>query len=512
MAADITTYRPVAFGADAAAIVEALRSGGFDAAAPVPSTIEVLDTFDGRIAAAGLRLTLVDERRIVLAGGDSVPASVEVDSRPRIADDLPPGPLRQRLADLLEPRVLLPVVTVTSQRSELTKRNGTGKVTAIVNVHEQPSAGGTVLDGVVAEVGELTGYARHAADARSVLEAAGLEPAAADLVELGAEKAGVSLRGTDVPVAIPLDPDQPAIEGFRAVLANLRDAIVVNWDGTVADVDPEFLHDLRVAVRRSRVVLANAGRVIPEVRRARAREELAWLGEVTGSARDLDVYQLEWPEYTADLDDSATAALAPLRAHLGELRAAAHDELAIHLGSLRARVNLAAWNDWLDSPLVDADLEDRSLEPLLRTVRRRTRRAHRRLIEHGRAITPATPAEVVHELRKDAKKLRYLVECFGGLYERSARSAFVSRLKALQDTLGAHQDAEVHAAALRQLADDPGRGWSNDTLLAIGQLVERLEHVRLRSRRELAERFGAFDRKETRQALKALLFGAEDSS
>jgi CHAD domain-containing protein len=444
---------------------------------------------------------------VVLGGGHSVPASVDVDTRPRAADDLPAGPLRQRLADILEPRVLLPLITVTSQRTELTKRNGTGKVTTIVNVHEQPSAGGIALDDFVVELGELAGYARHAAAARTVLEAAGLEPAAGDLAELGAERTGVSLRGTALTVGITLDPEQPAIEGFRAVLANLRDAIVLNWDGTVADVDPEFLHDLRVAVRRSRVVLANAGRVIPEVRRARARAELAWLGEVTGPARDLDVYQLEWPEYTADLDDSATAALAPLRTHLGELRAAAHAELAANLGSLRARVNLAAWNHWLDSPLADAELEDRSLEPLLRTVRRRTRRAHRRLLEHGRAITPETPAEVVHELRKDAKKLRYLVECFGGLYERSARSAFVGRLKALQDTLGAHQDAEVHAAALRQLADDPARGWTSDTLLAIGQLVERLEHVRLRSRRDLAERFADFDRKETTKALKALLAG-----
>ena len=111
------------------------------------------------------------------------------------------------------------------------------------------------------------------------------------------------------------------------------------------------------------------------------------------------------------------------------------------------------------------------------------------MVDRGRTITPSTPAEIVHELRKDAKKLRYLIECFGGLYDKSARTAFVSRLKALQDTLGEHQDAEVHAHALRTIADDPQRRWSADTLLAIGQLVERLEQRRLASRNELAERF-----------------------
>ncbi len=153
-------------------------------------------------------------------------------------------------------------------------------------------------------------------------------------------------------------------------------------------------------------------------------------------------------------------------------------------------------------------LGDRGLEPLPKTVGRRIRRAHRVMVERGRTITPSTPAETVHELRKDAKKLRYLIECFGGLYDKAARTAFVGRLKALQDTLGEHQDAEVHAHALRTIADDRRRRWSADTLLAIGQLVERLEQRRLASRDELADRFDAFDKKATAKALKDLLSSA----
>jgi CHAD domain-containing protein len=300
-----------------------------------------------------------------------------------------------------------------------------------------------------------------------------------------------------------------AIDGFRAVLTNLRDAMLANWDGTVADIDSEFLHDFRVAVRRSRVVLANAGRVLPDDVRQRTREDFAWFGEITGNPRDLDVYQLEWPDYTADLDPIATKALLPLREHLGELREAAHTVLNAELNSARAAAAVQAWSGWLDGPMDPATLGDRSDEALPVTVRRRIRRAHRRMIERGRTITPATPAEIVHELRKDAKKLRYLIECFSGLYDKSARGAFVTRLKTLQDTLGAHQDAEVHATALRAFADDPKGGWSADTLLAIGQLIERLEQRRVARREELAERFGAFDSKDTDKALKTLLASAD---
>ncbi len=85
---------------------------------------------------------------------------------------------------------------------------------------------------------------------------------------------------------------------------------------------------------------------------------------------------------------------------------------------------------------------------------RRIEKAEQRLIDHGRAITPDTPAEDVHEVRKDAKRLRYLLECFGSLLPTTERKAFVKRLKALQDNLGEHQDAEVHADMLRTMAGE----------------------------------------------------------
>ena len=69
------------------------------------------------------------------------------------------------------------------------------------------------------------------------------------------------------------------------------------------------------------------------------------------------------------------------------------------------------------------------------------------LVERRPVDPPDTPAEQVHDLRKDAKKLRYLLECFGSLLPKSPRKQFVKRLKALQDNLGEHQDAEVHVAA-----------------------------------------------------------------
>ena len=115
-------------------------------------------------------------------------------------------------------------------------------------------------------------------------------------------------------------------------------------------------------------------------------------------------------------------------------------------------------------------------------------------------IRPQTPADQVHDLRKDAKKLRYLLECFGSLLPDSPRKAFVRRLKALQDNLGEHQDAEVHVTELRAISRELHQdGASSDTMLAIGQLTERLDERRIVARAEFAERFAAYDTKATQQ-------------
>src|SRR4029453_5052903 len=117
------------------------------------------------------------------------------------------------------------------------------------------------------------------------------------------------------------------------------------------------------------------GRVLPADVRQRTREDFSWFGEITGNARDLDVYQLEWPDYTADLDAGATKALVPLREHLGALREAAPAELKVQLPPARAAAAIEAWSEWLDGPVDPATLGDRGDEELAVTVRRRIRRA-----------------------------------------------------------------------------------------------------------------------------------------
>ena len=487
----------------------ALRAAGFELGPARPVRRTLLDTFDGRLHAAGLRLEVrqAPQLSVVLAGKGSPPARAPVDAVPRTADDLPAGPLRSRLAPVLDGRALLPVICVTAREATATRRDHDGKARVSVMLHDRVSVEGHEAEPTwAAEVVALAGYEKDAARARDRLGALGLRAERGDVIDAAATRAGVDLRGYAGSPTVPLHGEEPALEAFRRVLANLAAAIETNWQGTVDDVDSEFLHDLRVAVRRTRSVLAQGKNVIGPAARDRYREEFGWLGAGTGPARDLDVYLIEWPSYVAPLGADAAAALEPVIGHIRRRRGEERTALERMLRSRRYHTLMLSWRSWLADPPPEDSGED-ARTPVAEVVTARTRQAQKRLLAHGRSIGPESPAEDLHELRKDAKKLRYLLECFGGLYAPRPRKAFVQRLKALQDNLGEHQDAEVHVTELRAMSSElhGAPGVDAGTLLAMGRLTEHLERHREAAREEFAERFASYDDKKTGRTFTELL-------
>jgi CHAD domain-containing protein len=221
------------------------------------------------------------------------------------------------------------------------------------------------------------------------------------------------------------------------------------------------------------------------------------------------VYLLEWDSYTKPLEPNVIDALAPAHAALHQRCRDAHAVLVAGLESVEARQLLAQWRHWLVAGIGEQGREA-AFQPLGPRVARRIHKAQATLIERGRLIGPTSPPEQIHDLRKDAKKLRYLFECFGSLLADKPRKSFVRRLKAFQDNLGEYQDAEVHADELAGIARQlPPHQATPDTLLAIGQVIGLLDHRRAAARAEFDERFAVYDSKSTRRALDGALSAIE---
>ena len=493
----------------------ALAGAGFEVSPFRPVERILLDTFDGRLHAAGMRLGVIEEpagRRLELTDGGPAPAVIMVDRVPATVDDLPPGPMRARLAPILELRALQRLVAVSSVQATATRRNEDGKAVVAAVIADELAAGdGQPLSPAwSAEVTPYEGYAKAARQAGKVLESFGLRLLDGDPFQRAAEEAGIDLRGFRDSPTVPLDQREPAVDGYRRVFANLATTIEANWQGTVDDVDTEFLHDLRIAVRRTRSILAHGKGVLPAEGRGHFREEFKWLGGATSPLRDADVYLIEWPGYVAPLDDESTAALAPLLDHLRSRRAAEHTALVGELTSARYQRLMADWGAWLGALDAEGPAPAKARRRLGQVVATRIAGAQDQLLTRGRHIGPATPAEELHELRKDGKRLRYLLECFGGLLPAERRKPFVQRLKALQDNLGEHQDTEVHTAQLQAMSQElhGAPGVTAQTLMAMGRLTEIFEQRRQQARLEFAGRFSAYDTKRTQRLLDELLDAA----
>ena len=94
----------------------------------------------------------------------------------------------------------------------------------------------------------------------------------------------------------------PAGAAAAAILLRLLDTIDANVAGVLADTDTEFLHDLRVSVRRTRSALKLFGDALTGLTRGGWRSSPpSSSGSATSTTptRDLDVHLLDFEETAA---------------------------------------------------------------------------------------------------------------------------------------------------------------------------------------------------------------------
>lgn len=468
-----------------------------------------MDTFDGRLSRRDLTLVweagvlrLEDAAGALLATADvrRVPAAL-------CAADVPSGPLGERLQPLLGLRAALPIARVRIARREFRVLDDEAKTTVRIvldDVEAQIDAGRRTPLATRLTIRGVRGYdkafkrACRVADRDLALECAPgtlLEDA---VIACDGQPGGFSSR-----IDVALDARQRSDLAAVAILTQLQDSFDANLPGALADIDTEFLHDLRVSVRRTRALLRELKGVFPPDQLAAFRSEFKWLQEITGPSRDLDVYLLDFPEFVAWLGPEREADLAPLHAELERRRASERRRMVRALRSPRTAELRAAWAPFV-AGLRDLPEDDRpsASRPIVSLSARRIATVYRQMVRMGDAITDDSPPEALHELRKKGKELRYLLEFFAPLFPRSTVEPMIRTLKGLQDSLGRFQDREVQALTLRAIADDlAAAGTGAAALMAIGVLVEHLEAAQARARDEFAERFAPFASKARRKAV-----------
>jgi inorganic triphosphatase YgiF len=294
--------------------------------------------------------------------------------------------------------------------------------------------------------------------------------------------------------AAPIDvaPDATLEALLVATVEACLAQIAGNEEAAIAGRDPEGVHQLRVGLRRLRSALAFFGDVLPERQRDALRAETGSLARELGAARDLDVFADAWlaPLRAARPDD---AALAQLEAQVRSERAAEAERVRSLLCSVRFPrlvLEVRRWlarRAWREQTLSAGSA--RLFLPARDVVGRRLEKRHKRVRKLLRRHAELAPADR-HQLRIEAKKLRYAAEFSASLFAGRRARRYARRLAALQDALGVANDAFVAEPLATRLAAQLGTGAVHERAagLVVGWAA-RAAHDELARLPALADRF-----------------------
>jgi CHAD domain-containing protein len=437
-----------------------------------------------------------------------------------------------RIAGLVAPRALLPVVAVASTTAVYRLLNEDDKTVARLLIERRAIPGGASVPlAPRLTVTEVRGYqaqARRAA--RLVAAVPGVKNAAEPVFAAALRAAGRHPGDYSNKVDAAITAAMPAPRAAAVILLRLLDIIDANLGGVLSDTDTEFLHDLRVSVRRTRSALKLFGDVLglPAGELAFFAAEFKWVGDVTTPTRDLDVHLLDFGQMTGGLAAAKPDDLEPLRGYLEQRRRKELRSLARALRSARFTAAVHSWRAKLTAieqahsgaAGVGTARSGKSVQapPAAGAIgtlaAERTRVSFVRVARRGAAITQDAPPESLHDLRKRCKELRYALEFFAPLHDPAGYGKVVTDLKRLQDCLGEFQDTEVQIAEIRALAAAMLAAGEAPavTLLAMGEVTAHLVLRQRAARADFERRFAAFADVHGQRRMSALLRGRQEGA
>jgi len=464
------------------------------------------DSFDWRLYANGITCEFTRSKTsssLLLRNleNNQIIASTDIDEVPAFSHQFQAEEIRSALEPLLEMRALLPVCNLDYEVYHLNILNNDEKTVLRISLEEHDLFNSRIT------LQTIKGYDKAAEHIIETLTTKlGLTPTHKPLLLTALKLQGRKPNDYSSKLNINLDPDTRADIAAKYIYSHLLKAIKDNEQGTIADTDSEFLHDFRVAVRRTRAGLNQLKGLLPDKISANYADFFSWLGQITGITRDLDVYLLNFAHYKSSLPASIRDDLNPLYEFLLVKQHKAQRELAKKLRSAKYLTTISEWEQYLkaQAPLKPTELNAKLT--IKQLANRRLWKNYKRVLREGDAISEQSPSEALHELRKSCKKLRYLMEFFQSLYPENKIKHFIKNLKGLQEVLGCFQDYAVQENTLKQFSEEMLNNHIHaNTFLAMGVLIQNLDMLRCNARKDFSSKFATFKHEANQSAFKSLL-------
>lgn len=235
-----------------------------------------------------------------------------------------------------------------------------------------------------------------------------------------------------------------------------------NEQGIIDCLDGEFLHDYRVATRKSRSIFTQLKNVYNKNLTKNLNEKFKAIASSTNQLRDLDVFLINRQFYSDLLNKQDNRLLLLLFQELEKNREQAYRNVVKNISSSEYKTFIHELNEFLvndkkEQKNINSDLE------IISVVNKQINQRYNKIVKIGNNIQPSTANKKFHELRIHFKKLRYLVELFSSLYSKNNLLVFIEELKEIQDHLGKINDYTTQHSIVIQYLETLDNEFDNIT-------------------------------------------------
>lgn len=312
--------------------------------------------------------------------------------------------------------------------------------------------------------------------------------------------------------AFKIDPADRSVDAAYKILRRQFALFRLPQTGARPGMDPEHLHDMRVAVNRMRVALRLFREVLPPRRAASFRRDLRWIAATLGRVRDLDVHLLWLHEAIQRLPSASHQDLSIYETAVRHEHDRARKAMLKALGSRRYRRFIGRMDRFLTKGPARRPARPVARQPIREVAPRLILHRLGRVLRLGRTLHSGSSDEDLHRLRIQCKRLRYVSEFFVDLLGKPA-GKLARRARRLQDALGLHQDAVARQRVLDRVASSlrMRRAADRRVYIGIGLLMAIWAERASEARAEFQAHWGKFSRKRPVEKLRSRLFALPDA-
>ncbi|MBF2063418.1 MAG: CHAD domain-containing protein [Calothrix sp. C42_A2020_038] len=256
---------------------------------------------------------------------------------------------------------------------------------------------------------------------------------------------------------------------YQAIQKHFKKTL--KWEKTVKkDEDPEALHQMRVGMRRLRTVVTRFEFVV-NLPKAVTNRNIGKIARRLGNLRDLDVLKETVEKFQPPLPPQEQKHLQTVFDAIDKQRAQAVTDVKATLKDSRYKSLKTSLDHWLEEPSyhemaplqIDLALPDLLLPEVSYFLLHPGWQFGMPVVTNNSAALSMTSLlrsypkgmtntqveqnlagnhEVLHSLRKQAKRLRYQMELFADFYAESYGD-YLNEIKNIQDVLGEIHDSDV---------------------------------------------------------------------